>query len=103
MSGGWLSGGCDDVGAGDRALMKTHAAVRPGWICGGCGDPWPCLVARVTLESELMDLRAVMTGYMAEARIDLGAGNEELYLRFLSWISEATREVPRYCNRPRFD
>lgn len=79
------------VGHADRALMKMHLAVRPAWECMACGDPWPCLIARVTLTDELGEhLRDAMSTYAAEARRDLeprGVGAAEMFERFLRWIN----------------
>lgn len=94
---GWLSGSCDDVvRAGERALMKIHTPERPSWFCFACGDPWPCLVALVTLQYERLDLRAVMTGYMAEAKTDLGWPADALYGRFIQPILGGRPEPTQY-------
>lgn len=89
-SGGWTQGDPREIVVdADRALMKMHIALRPAWACMGCADPWPCLVARVTLTDELgSNLRSAMSAYATEAHRDLvpPLSIAGLADRFLGWV-----------------
>lgn len=89
--GDWLSGSCAEspTGIAERTLMRPHIAIRPSWCCSADGDPWPCLVARVTLRHHLTDetLREVMATFAHEAIQDMHL-DLETYNRFYAWINE---------------
>lgn len=97
---GWLSGACADddgpIGAAERMLMLSHVAERPSWDCGACGDPWPCLVARVSLKQHLSPeaLRTTMALFVhTAASIDMPL-DVALYARFYRWISDGEQKGP---------
>lgn len=93
MNEGWVSGSCqryavEPIGSAERALVRAHAAERPSWACM-CGEPWPCRVARVTLEEEFYadELRTIMSCFMFEAAIDMPcAPSSDLSARFMAWV-----------------
>lgn len=101
--GGWISGGCmgdKPTGMAERILMMSHTPERPSWSCGACGDPWPCLVARVTLRTHMTDetLRVVMAAFVHSAVAGDLPLNGTTYDRFYGWINadKSFTPVPRY-------
>lgn len=81
--------------------MTQHQPERPAWTCTRDGEPWPCPVARVHLQSRYADDPTRLAVYMSTLLMTAAAdaGNRdvlppELFNRFMAWTASTPSTTP---------